>query len=303
MPRLVFALPFLLVATTASAQSAGSMQIDEFRPAIDSRGYLTLNGSQVLGNGELSFGLGSLDWGHNLLRFQNGAASYSVDNMVSATLVAALGLKLGDVPFELGGSLPISIMDGSRGADVIDPTNPNNDKTNRLDGQGLGDAGLHLKARLLHVGRVGVAAIASVYIPMSTDHDMFLNEPAVTPELIGVADVNLGRLRLAVNAGVRLRRTSTFTDMGSTTTMATMGTITTATEFPVGVAAAWALAPEKLELIGEVFGAIPSAASHGFEQLEALGGVKLYLAKNSYMSLGAQVAGSSTRPAVRTFAR
>jgi len=232
MPRLALALPCLLVTTAASAQPA--MQLDEFHPAVDSRGYLTLNGSSVLGHEELSFGLGSLEWGRHL--------SSSVDNIVSATLVAARGLRLGPVPLELGASMPFTITSGA------------------TDTQGVGDAGFHAKAHLARLGRVGVAAIASVYVPTSEgDH-------GASPQLLGVADASLGRWRLAVNGGVR--RTSV---MGMSETVA-----------PVGVAVAWALAPEKFELVGEVFGTVGDS-----RQLEALGGVKLYLAKNSYLSLGA----------------
>src|SRR5439155_23590331 len=120
----------------AYAQSAGDMQLDEFRPAIDSRGYLTLNGTSVLGHGELSFGLGALEWGRHLLAFQGANGSYSVDNVVSATLVGALGLRIADVPFEVGASLPFSVMNGTQ---------------DQIDGQGIGDLGLHVKARLGHV--------------------------------------------------------------------------------------------------------------------------------------------------------
>jgi outer membrane protein OmpA-like peptidoglycan-associated protein len=209
------------------------MQLDTFRPAVDSRGYLTLNGSQVLGHEELSFGLGSLEWGRHL--------STSVDHVISATLVAAMGLQLGPVPLELGASLPFTVLSGA------------------TDTQGVGDAGLHLKAHLGHIGRVGLAAIGSVYVP------------AGTPQLLGVADAQLGRWRFAIQGGVRQRRDQT---------------MTTITDIPVGVAASWALAPEKFELVGEVFGAMATGGS-GERQLEALGGVKLYLAKNSYLSLGA----------------
>src|SRR5215207_474450 len=110
MPRLALALPVLCASSIASAQS---IAIDEFRPAMDSRGYLTLNASQVLEHGDMSFGLGSLQWGHRLLSFENGPATYSVDNMISATLVAAFGINVG-VPLELGASLPFTIMNGSR---------------------------------------------------------------------------------------------------------------------------------------------------------------------------------------------
>jgi outer membrane protein OmpA-like peptidoglycan-associated protein len=270
MPRLALAIGLLCITiSTAHAQSAGDMQLDEFRPAMDSRGYLTLNGTEVLGHEELSFGLGSLEWGHHLLAFEGaGGTSYSVDNVVQATLVAALGLKVAGVPFEVGSSLPFSVMNGTQ---------------DRIDGQGIGDLGLHLKARLAHVGPLGVGALASVYLPTASPRDRFLGEPAVTPQVLALADLALGRWRLAANAGVRVRGTSTFTD----TMMGTMGTITMSTELPGGLAAAYAIRPEKLEAIAEVFGAMPIGAHQGYQPLEALGGIKVYLAKNSYLSLGA----------------
>jgi len=284
MPRLALALPALFVTSTASAQS---IAIDEFRPAIDSRGFLTLNASQVLDHMDMSFGLGSLEWGHRLLSFENGPATYSVDNMVSATLIAAFGIRAG-IPLELGASLPFTIMNGSRGPDALgDPSNPNDDKLYRLDGQGLGDFGLHVKAQLAHAGRFGFGALASVYIPTGSSRDPFLGEAATTPQLMAIADATFGNLRLAVNGGVRVRRTTTFMDMGDGGAPATMGSITTSTALPVGVAAAYGLVPEKIELVGEVFGAVPVGKSDGYQPLEALGGVKVYLAKNSYLSLGA----------------
>ena len=285
MPRLALATGLLLISSTASAQS---IAIDDFRPAIDSRGYLTLNASQVLDHGDMSFGLGSLQWGRRLLSFENGPATYSVDNMISATLVAAFGIDAG-IPLEVGASLPFTIMNGSRGPDALgDPTNPNDDKLYRLDGQGVGDFGLHLKARIARVGPVGFGALASVFVPTGASRDPFLGEAATTPQLMGIADATFGRLRLAVNGGIRLRRTTTFMDMGGADgAPATMGSITTSTALPVGVAAAYGVVPEKIELVAEVFGAVPVGKHEGYQPLEALGGVKVYLAKNSYLSLGA----------------
>jgi len=243
MRRLALAAP-LLVSRLASAQVA----VDDFHPALDARGYLTQNGSQTLDHEELSFGLGSLEWGRHI--------DPSVHDMVTATLVSALGLDVGGLPLELGASLPLGIVSGDAST------------------QGVGDLGLYLKARLAHAGPIGFGAIAGVYLP--TANSAFLGEAGVTPQFTAVADAKLGRFRFAVNGGVRVRST-TLMDMG----------MSQSTEFPVGVAGAWALAPEKVELVGEVFGAIGSAAQRGYQPLEALGGVKVYLAKNSYLSLGA----------------
>src|SRR5512141_1438342 len=127
----------LAVPTVASADPAGNMPLDYFRPAIDSRGYLTVNASQTLGDKELSFGLGALDWGHHLLAFGDtgqgsffgskcgtAAACYSIDNIVTATLIAAFGIHAGPAELEFGASVPFVIMGGDRGPDATS-TDPN----------------------------------------------------------------------------------------------------------------------------------------------------------------------------------
>ena len=64
MPRsprirpLLATLALLLSSSTAHAQrSGGPVDLQLFRPAVDSKGILTVNGSQVLGHLDLSFGL------------------------------------------------------------------------------------------------------------------------------------------------------------------------------------------------------------------------------------------------------
>lgn len=249
MPRLVIAIPAL--AALSSVASAQSIALDEFRPAIDARGYVTVNASETLGHGEMSFGLGSLEWGHKLLSTD--------DNVVSATLVGALGLDLLGVPLQLGVALPFTIMDGA----------------GQMSGQGVGDLGLHLKTRIVRTRRFGLGAIGSVYVPADSTRDPYLGEAATTPQLMGVADATFGRLRLAVNGGIRVRRETTFMDMTMSSTL------------PLGLGAAYALAPERVELVAEVFGSVPLGEQRGYQSLEALGGIKVYLAKNSYMTLGA----------------
>src|SRR6476619_1439333 len=89
----------LALATPAQAQEVGgNIPLDTFQPAMDSRGYITVNASQVLGNKEVSFGIGALDWGYKTLGFGNantcdsndaGAQPcYQVNNMITATLIA-----------------------------------------------------------------------------------------------------------------------------------------------------------------------------------------------------------------------
>jgi outer membrane protein OmpA-like peptidoglycan-associated protein len=317
MPRLAtgrsLSIVLLLAASRAVAQPAGNVTLDPFRPAIDSRGYLTVNASQVLGERELSFGLGSLDWGHQLLELDANGNSYSIDNMVTATLIAAVGLHLGPAELELGASLPLRIMSGSRGPGTSgDPSTPNDDKTFGIDGQGLGNIGLHLKTRLLRPSRgahLGLGVIASLYLPTIEPKDRFLGEDQLVPQLIGVLDKELGRdrrLRIALNGGIRLRRTTTFTnsDPGPDMAPVTGRSITAGSELPFGLGVAYAIAKQRFDLVGEVFGAIPVGAHQAYQPLEALAGVKLYLAQSSFLTLGVGrglVADQGANPDLRAF--
>lgn len=289
----VFAtLAAVLGASTAHAQQpAGNIDLSGFRPAIDSRGYLTVNASQVLGHGELSFGIGALDWGYKLLDFEGNGAEYSIDNIITATLIGAVGLKLGPAELEFGVSAPIRIMYGDIGPD------PDSNTDFKVDGQGFGNLGVHLKTRFLKTSKgpkVGLGLIASVYFPTASPKDKFLGEDQLVPQVMLVVDKEFGRerrLRMALNGGFRYRDTRTFTDndpgTGAVPEPTTGGVIQASSEIPFGFGIAYAIVKQKIDLVGEVFGAIPVGDHENYQPLEALGGVKLYLARNSFLSLGA----------------
>jgi hypothetical protein len=162
------------------AQPAGDIPLDTFRPAMDSRGYLTVNASQVLGHKELSFGLGALDWGYKMLNFEGNGATYDVNNMVTATLIAAFGLKAGPAELEFGASVPFVIMSGDRNPNSLgDPATPNDDQDFKLDGQGIGNLGIHFKTRFLKTSkgpRIGLGVIASLYLPTTSPNERWLGD-------------------------------------------------------------------------------------------------------------------------------
>ena len=58
---LVALFSLSLLPSLASAQSSrlrtGGMNLEMFRPAIDSRGHLTINGTDIMPENRLSFGL------------------------------------------------------------------------------------------------------------------------------------------------------------------------------------------------------------------------------------------------------
>ena len=295
------ALMFVL-ATPALAQDAGDIPLDTFKPAMDSRGYLTVNASQVLGHTEFSFGLGALDWGHKVLGFGDpnncevggmGAACYEVTNMVTATLIGAFGLKFGPAELELGVSVPFVIMGGDRGPNNLgDPTTPNDDMEFTLEGQGIGNLGIHAKTRFLKTSRpphLGLGVIASLYLPTVNPKQKWLGDPKLVPQFIGILDKEFGRrgkFRVALNGGIRLRQSTTFTDTGAGGAPPTNGTVTVGNEIPFGLGLAYAISVQKFEVLAEVLGAYPLDGEN-YMSLEAIAGVKLYLARNSFLSLGA----------------
>jgi len=291
--RLVFLT--VMAPVIAAADVGGNIDLSGFRPAMDSRGYLTINASQTLGDREVSFGLGALDWGRGMLTLDGQGNTYSIDNTISATLVAAFGLHVGPLELELGASAPFRIMNGDRGPDLIDAANPNNNKDYRISGQGLGNVGLHFKTRFLKTSKrpyVGLGVIASVYLPTTSPKGSFLGEGGVVPQVMGIADKEFGRdgrLRFSLNAGIRLRPETTFVndDPGSQMAPTTNGRITAGAEIPYGAGIAYAIAKQKFDVVAEVFGSVPLGGAENYQPLEAIAGVKLYLAKNSFLSLGA----------------
>jgi OmpA-OmpF porin, OOP family len=307
----------LLAAPLARAQHpvGGSIDLQYFRPAIDSRGYITVNASQILGHTELSFGLVT-NWGYKVLEMEaprggalgadyaDGDRSYEVTNLITPNLQAAFGIA---GILEIGLTIPFMVTSGDAGPDFFGIAgDPNDDEEFGYSSQGIGDIGAHAKIRILNTSKhpVGLAVIGSVYIPPygEDDHDKWLGEGGLTVHPGVIIDKELGRqksLKLAANIGARIRlndeadRTYTNTDImeaGDPTVPGT-GVVVTAppTDLTFGAAIAYSVIPQKFDLIGEVFGGIPIGDAENYFPLEGIVGIKLYLARNSFFLIGGGV--------------
>ncbi len=295
--------------------SGGRVDLNTFRPSMDSQGFITVNSSDALGDGELSFGLVT-NWGRNLLVFENGDKTFEVQNVISPTLVGAYGASILGVGLELGLSMPMSIVSGDRSPDSDNDTPgiPNDDRSYRFTGQGLGDLGLHAKVQLMQPTQsrnLGLAVIGSVYLPTASGSDRWLGEDSVTPQIMGVLDRRFGRqgrLRLALTGGVRLRTGNSeivddFAGQSDRNMPLTGGRMEAGPTLPVGAAISYALSPQRFDVIGEVTGAIPLTGENYFP-MEAVGGIKVYLAENSFLTLGGGtglIPGKAANPDLRAF--
>ena len=188
----------------------------------------------------------------------------------------------------------------------------NDDREYKFDAQGLGDIVLHPKLRLSNASRnkIGFSIIPSVVLPTGKD-DAFFGEGKFIFQPTAVVDTELGRqgwFRAALNVGARLRGgTKTFVENAASfprpaaTTPGGMAVarntdqgVQVGNELLAGLGLSFGIVPEKFDLVGEVYSftglgdntKLPERATSMEPGMEAIAGIKLYLARNSFFELG-----------------
>jgi outer membrane protein OmpA-like peptidoglycan-associated protein len=235
------------------------------------------------------------NWASGLLKLEGNGNHYAVKHMLSPTLVAAMGLRPFGLELEFGLNAPFRVMSGDRGPDSDGgtPDDPNDDHSFQFDGQGIGDLNLQLKWRVLDTSRhaFGLALIAGLGLPTTSARARWLGDDQLTPQLRLAMDRSFGRLSVAANAAFRapLAKT-TFVDnqppmVGGVPAPMTQASIVSSASLPFGLGAAYALSEGKFDVVGELYGAVPTDQDAPMP-IEALVALKMYLAKNSFLSLG-----------------
>jgi outer membrane protein OmpA-like peptidoglycan-associated protein len=188
-----------------------------------------------------------------------------------------------------------------------------------MHSQGIGDLVIHPKIRFINPSRkkIGVSLIPSMVLPTG-DKKHFMGEGQFIFQPTAVVDANWGRygvLRTAINVGARIRTkgASTFVDDPTsfprpTTNLTpapgepvepgnpnTNKGIKVGNEILAGLGAAWGLVPFRFDLVGEVY-AFAGLNSKKIDEFgkesamrpggEAIAGIKLYLASNSFFEAG-----------------
>jgi outer membrane protein OmpA-like peptidoglycan-associated protein len=243
-----------------------------------------------------------------------------VKNLITTTLQGAIGLAQTDhLGLQIGVVLPIVVMSGSgTPTDLGAQRDNNDDNSHQMDSQGLGDLVIHPKIRLVNPSRkkIGVSILPSLVLPTG-DKKHFMGEGQLIFQPSLVVDANWGRhgvLRTAINVGARIRTkgASTFIDNGESFprdsrvvaggTMEATNTnkgIKVGNEVLAGLGVAWGLVPFRFDLVAEAYG-FAGLNSKKLENCngsscsesamrpgaEAIAGIKLYLAANSFFMAG-----------------
>jgi len=276
-------------STPNAIPSANSNGIDThlFRPAMDSKGLFAINGTDILGAKDISFGL-ILDYGHALLRtpFVNGH-SQLIDNSFQGTLQFNYGIANEVI---VGLDLPIDLMDGSPLGDAQSQAfYASKWGPEKLEFQGIGFVAAHAKWRItkvehgfgLAVGLQIGQGLGTAAANASADPGFFYWPQLMAEKRFG----STGQLRLAINGGFRGHVLS------DTTLPLREGTYTEGNLATYGGGVSWRVL-ESLDLVAETYATylLAGDASTGVKASnEAVGGIKLFTQRNSYLMLGGGV--------------
>ena len=155
---------------------------------------------------------------------------------------------------------------------------------------------------------VGLALLGGVRVPTTSSDDEWLGDSQFAPMGMLIVDKDFGRgkFRIGANVGITvLGDETTFADTATVVAdtpdgcdaspdcqlpvdIATGQVITSTTSIPFGLAMAYAVSRQKFDLIAEVYGGLPLDGER-YSPIEAIGAVKLYLARNSFLTLGGGV--------------
>ncbi|HSN98978.1 MAG TPA: hypothetical protein VLS89_11855, partial [Candidatus Nanopelagicales bacterium] len=270
------------------------MDLHLFRPAIDSKGFFSVNGADILGANDFSLGL-VIDYGHNLLPLADNPDD--VDAMLTHAFQGTFQFNYGianwltvglSAPVILSNGDPISELGPGPGANYAD---------DEADAQALGNLAFHVKLRLLRpdTDPIGLAIIAQAGYGVGGTADLSA-EPGfwywpqlVLEKRVGATD----RFRVGANVGFR----------GHTGANARFGTRTDGTPLlengavEYGNLATGGLAMSlrvlgPLDLVAESYGTYLLGGDSDPKQrlsAEAIGGLKLFIERNSFLMLAGGV--------------
>jgi OmpA-OmpF porin, OOP family len=266
---------------SAFAQDARGVDIQLFQPAVDSRGLLTKNRSETLGKRDVSFGMW-INGAKNPLVLDEKAIAEAI---VTANFYASVGL-FGFL--EVGVGAPFNITNGPD----ADPLGG----AEALAAQGIGDIRLHVKSTFLSQRKykVGIGAVFEAFLPTGTaggGEQQFMSSGVATlaPQLI-IDTVLARRVKIAGNFGALIRSANgEVLDVAN----ANAPVLTVGSQLDLGVGVAYALSPDRLDLVAEyqVLTDLnaPFANNATNTPMEVMGGIKLFLQRNSFFTAGVGV--------------
>jgi OmpA-OmpF porin, OOP family len=271
-----------------------------FRPAVDSKGHFSVNGSPILPHLDISFGL-ILDYAYGLMRMED---PYDLDQaLVAHSIWGTLHFNLGLFNWAVVGvQVPVGLNFGNENyvappGDAPWGPSVNTSSLSGWNGQMIGDVSLHAKFRFLRVERfpVGLGAVLQLQF-MSGQPRNLLGDPGS----YGLSAVWLNaivdgepsrRFRWAVNLGYRLVLASTPELTIPDSDGSAAGTFQYDDQITFGAAISVNVVRNRLDFVTEFYGATTIGSffdyANGGLPMEVDLGLKIFTERNSYLYIGA----------------
>ena len=270
-------------ATSLAPDNGGGIDTRLFRTAVDSKGFFTVDGADVQGKGDVAFGL-VLDAGFGLLRLREKPARV-IDTQLHGVLMGSISPVRG---LTIGLGLPTDLVSG----DPLGTPPPEGTVAGRktdvnafFNGAWL----LYAKLRLLSPddAPVGIAIIGRAEHALSDDARRgYAASPGTTLTPSVAFESRLGpgkRLRVGANVGASL-----ITGDGSRIGDLSSGSAKHGHLARAGIAVSWRLTDD-LDLVAESYGSQLLKGGGAGTSIEGVGGVKVFVEKNSYLLIGGGV--------------
>ena len=276
---------FALAENAVAPNNGDGFDTHLFRPAMDSKGFFTTNGTDILGKDDFSVGL-VLDYGRTLLRVDGSQGN--PDKLIPHSFQGTLAVNYGLFNrASIGISAPVALIQGdpqttNTGAAAF----PNSWSTSAVDSQSLTNVALHGKVRITRVEYgPGVAVGVQVGLPTGdaaknggADPSVWYWPQVMLEQRFGAT----GRFHLGVNAGYRGHTAS------STTLQLKDGKFKDGSRVTYGASASFRVF-EPLDIVAETYGTylLSDADANVKMSNEVVGGLKVFVDRNSFLMLGA----------------
>ncbi|MEB2310523.1 MAG: OmpA family protein [Sorangiineae bacterium] len=298
-----------LTPALAAAQQKGPRRVDDgngdgmdthlFRPALDSKGFFGVNGSDIVGANDVSFGL-VLDYGRELMRTNSDrtatatAADRGVTSLARDSFQGTFAFNYGIANrLVLGLTVPVVLMAGDE-ANEVGRTGAVY-STGKLDAQEMAGMALHGKLRLTRVEKgIGIAILVQGGIPFGHAPQDLAADPGFWywPQLVLENQFGASRrFKIGLNGGYR-GHTGKNPEFGldpDGRAQLAEGPFAYGNLATFGLGLSYRVL-DPLDLVAETYGTYLLASDADSKQKlsqEVIGGMKVFVERNSYLMMGA----------------
>lgn len=264
--------------------NGAGMDTHLYRPAVDSKGFFFVNGTDVLPAKRISFGM-MLDWGYNLMR--SNAAVTTTDKLIEHSFQGSVTGTYGVTDFMVVGlSIPVNIMIGGA-ATNLGPAGATYNSS-QLSSQKIQSIVPHVKFRILRPTEpIGIAVVVQAGGPLlGAERDMGA-DPGFWywPRLVLERRFDSSRFKIGLDVGYRGHTGSnpSFADG-----QLVEGALNLGDRMTYGLGLSYRALP-RLDLVAENYGTYLTSDSASDQKLSAefLGGAKIFIEENSYLMASA----------------